>query len=99
MVVAHLTPKQLRAQVHVVEGVDSLVIVRLDLGLLDILEPLVGSHDCGLGRVRCLEFQAQLETQDDRERVVVGFEVNRRGLLLRAIKSAATKRNIGNLWT
>ncbi len=62
--VAHLTPKKFGAQVHLVERVDSLVIVRLDLGLLDILEPLVGSHDCELRRVLLLEFQAQLEIQE-----------------------------------
>jgi len=62
---AQLTSKKFGAQVHLIEGIDGLVIVRFDLGLLDILEPLIGSHDCRLNSLLLLEFQAQLEIQED----------------------------------
>lgn len=39
------TSEELSLQAHLIERVDGLVIVGLDLGLLDVLEPLV-SHDC-----------------------------------------------------
>ena len=42
-----LTSEELRLEIHLVEGIHSLVIVGLDLTLLDVLEPLV-SHDCEL---------------------------------------------------
>ena len=58
-----LTSKELGLQGHLIEGVDSLIIVGLDLGLLDVLKSLV-SHDCGLESIRLLEFQALLRIQE-----------------------------------
>ena len=59
----HLTSKELSLQGHLIEGVDSLIIVGLDLGLLDVLKSLV-SHDRGLESIRLLEFQALLRIQE-----------------------------------
>jgi hypothetical protein len=50
------TTEKLGLQVHRIEGVGGLIVVRLDLSRLDILKSLVG-HDCGVGEdsqaVRC----------------------------------------------
>lgn len=58
-----LTSEELSLQGHLIKRVDSLVIVGLDLGLLDVLKSLV-SHDCGVGSIRLPEFQALLRIQE-----------------------------------
>jgi len=59
--------EELSAEVHLIEGVDGLIVVGLDLGRLDVLETLV-SHDCGFGLGEFLELQAQLRIQECGER-------------------------------
>ena len=61
------TTEELSAEVHLIEGVDGLIVVGLDLGRLDVLETLV-SHDCGFGLGEFLELQAQLRIQECGER-------------------------------